>query len=79
MKRKLIAILSFSFALGISGCTSTTQINRGGDKKQFVIACGASSSWGVCYEKANELCKNGYNDIMKDQGFNRKELTVECK
>lgn len=65
--------------MAVSGCTTTNEINRGDGKKQYIIACGSATPWGVCYDKANSLCKNGYKDILKDQGFNRKELTIECK
>ncbi|WP_231318835.1 hypothetical protein [Escherichia coli] len=67
------------FCMATSGCTTTTKINRGDEKEQYIIACGAATPWGLCYDKANALCKNGYKDLLKEQGFNRKELTIECK
>ncbi|RJT26047.1 hypothetical protein [Buttiauxella izardii] len=71
---KLIVLLPFLLV----ACTTTTEINRGNGKKQFLIACGASTPWSICYDKANEVCPSGYNDVSKSGGFNRKELTVEC-
>ncbi|WP_115631842.1 hypothetical protein [Buttiauxella agrestis] len=74
--KKILLISAAIFAL--AACTTTTEINRGEGKKQFLIACGASTPWSTCYDKANEVCPSGYNDVSKSGGFNRKELTVEC-
>lgn len=76
---KIIPAIIIACITILPGCTTTTKINRGDGKGQYIIACGASTPWGICYEKANSLCPNGYSDVLKDQGFNRKELTVECK
>lgn len=65
--------------LMIVGCTTTSEIKRPNGEKEYLIGCGASSGWDVCYEKANELCPTGYSDLSKSAGFNRKELTIECK
>lgn len=75
---KKILLISIAI-MTLAACTTTTQINRGDGKKQFLIACGSATPWSVCYEKANAVCPSGYNDVSKDGGFNRKELTVECK
>lgn len=60
-------------------CAQSTQINRGDGTKQFLVECGAGTSWSVCYEEANNVCPKGYNDVSRSSGFNRKEMTVECK
>ena len=63
----------------LTGCAQPTQVNHGDGKKQFLIECGAGTSWNVCYEEANNVCPSGYVDVSKSTGFNRKEMTVECK
>ena len=73
--KKLVLLLPFFLA----ACAQSTQINRGDGKKQFLIECGTGTAWSVCYEEANNACPNGYTDVSKSSGFNRKEMTVECK
>jgi hypothetical protein len=65
-------------AIFIFGCTTTQEIRRPDGKKEFLIACGASLGWNICYEKANQICPNGYETIKEDAGFNRKELRILC-
>lgn len=71
--------LALVLPLLLASCAQSTQINRGDGKKQYLIECGAASAWSVCYEEANNVCPSGYNDVSKSSGFNRKEMTVECK
>ncbi len=70
------------FAIGIvstlAACTTAEEIRRPGGKTQYIIACGAALGWDICYDRANELCPQGYTDVNKSAGFNRKELTIEC-
>lgn len=73
--KKIFLLLPFLLV----ACAQSTQVNRGDGKKQFMIECGAGTSWGVCYEEANNVCPSGYNDVSKSSGFNRKEMIVECK
>lgn len=73
---KVISLVTAAMLL--AACTTTTEINRGEGKKQFLIACGSSTPWSICYDKANEVCPSGYEDVSTSGGFNRKELTVEC-
>lgn len=72
-------ILALVIPLLLASCAQSTQINRGDGKKQYLIECGASTAWSVCYEEANNVCHSGYNDVSKSSGFNRKEMTIECK
>ncbi|MEX2986816.1 hypothetical protein AB4K08_01100 [Serratia fonticola] len=72
-------LILFATVIFLAGCAQSTQVNRGDGKKQFLIECGAGSSWSVCYEEANNVCPAGYIDVSKSSGFNRKEMTVECK
>ena len=60
------------------GCTTTQEIRRPDGSTEFLIACGASLGWNICYEKANEICPGGYKTLSEDAGFNRKELRISC-
>lgn len=60
------------------GCTTTQQIKRPNGEVEYVIGCGASLGWNICYDKANEVCPAGYKTIAEDAGFNRKELRISC-
>jgi hypothetical protein len=60
------------------GCTTTQEIRRPDGSTEFLIACGASLGWNICYEKANEICPGGYKTLSEDAGFNRKELRIVC-
>lgn len=76
MRKQALFLVVASF---LTGCTTVSEINRPDGVKEYLIGCGASTGWDVCYEKANTLCPNGYIDVSKEPGFNRKELTIQCK
>ena len=75
MKRSIIAVRA---VLLLTGCTTTQEIRRPDGKVEYLVACGASLGWNICYDKANQLCPNGYITLSEDAGFNRKELRIEC-
>lgn len=62
----------------IGGCTTTQKINRPNGEVEYLIACGASLGWNICYGRANEVCPSGYKTISEESGFNRKELRISC-
>lgn len=62
----------------LTGCTTTQQIKRPDGVTEYLIACGASLGWNICYDKANEICPSGYTTLAEDAGFNRKELRIAC-
>jgi hypothetical protein len=71
--------LSFALAiLALAGCTTTQEIKRPDGSTEYLVACGASLGWNICYKKANEICPTGYNTLSQDAGFNRKELRISC-
>ena len=60
---KLIAV---AILLGAAiGCTSTSQIHTPAGKVGHTIGCsGGMNSWGDCYQKAGQICKEkGYTVI----------------
>jgi hypothetical protein len=75
MKRTLAAI--FTLVL-ITGCTTLQEIKRPGGEVEYLIACGASLGWNICYDRANKVCPTGYTTLSEQAGFNRKELCIAC-
>lgn len=74
MRTIILAILTLTLA----GCTTAQKINRPDGGTEYIIACGATVGWNVCYKRANEECPSGYETLSKDAGFNRKELRISC-
>lgn len=62
----------------LAGCTTTKEIRRPDGTVEYLIACGASLGWNICYDKANQICPGGYTTLAEDAGFNRKELRIAC-
>ena len=62
----------------LAGCTTTQEIRRPDGTVEYLIACGASLGWNICYDKANQICPGGYTTLSENAGFNRKELRITC-
>ncbi len=62
----IILIVIFSFL--ITSCATSKQIHTSSGKIGHSIDCsGGALNWGMCYEKAGNLCgKNGYNIINQE-------------
>ena len=73
-----VALYGLALSL-LTGCTTAEKVIRPDGKIQYQIACGAATGWDVCYRRANELCPQGYTDVEKIAGFNRKELKIQCE
>lgn len=55
MRKYLLAVLL------LSGCATSTKMYGPDGKEYFFIACdGAGVPMSICYEKALEVCPNGY-------------------
>ncbi|QKS24173.1 hypothetical protein [Vreelandella titanicae] len=76
MKIRIITFLLSATAL--SACTTAQEINRPDGVTEYLVACGASTGWNICYNRANELCPGGYETLTEEWGFNRKEMRIEC-
>lgn len=70
------SVIGVMFALG--ACTTVEEVRRPRGDTDFLIACGASTGWNICYRRANELCPTGWTTVRQDGGFNRKEMVVSC-
>lgn len=62
----------------LTACTTAEEIRRPDGRTEYLIACGAGLGWNVCYNRANEVCPEGYETLAEDAGFNRKELRIVC-
>ncbi|TVO51378.1 hypothetical protein FHP91_19590 [Denitromonas halophila] len=71
-------VLLTSIFLMIAGCSTVQEIRRPDGSVEYLIACGASLGWNICYDKANQVCPSGYKTLLRDAGFNRKELHISC-
>jgi hypothetical protein len=75
MHRPALALAAVCIA---AGCTTVEEVRRPGGSRDFLIACGASTGWNICYSRANELCPTGWTTVRQDGGFNRKEMVIAC-
>jgi hypothetical protein len=75
MKKITIAV---ALILLLASCTTIQEIKRPDGTTEYLIACGASLGWNICYDKANQVCPWGYTTLSEDAGFNRKELRITC-
>lgn len=71
-------VIFFASLLALASCTTTQEIRRPDGSVEYLVACGASLGWNICYDKANKICPTGYNTLSEDAGFNRKELRISC-
>ena len=72
------SLLLLSPLLLVAACTTAQEIRRPNGNIEYLIACGSSLGWNICYDRANEVCPNGYTTISERAGFNRKELRIAC-
>ena len=65
-------ILIFLFSVIISGCASANKVYTSTGEQGYSINCsGTALNWGMCYEKAGEICgEKGYEVLERigDQG-----------
>ena len=72
MAKYLVSIMLIA-ALFLSGCAMASKTYTATGREGYKIDCsGSANSWGNCYKKAGDLCKErGYSVITKsgDQGY----------
>jgi hypothetical protein len=63
----LPVVLGVLFLVGalLSACATSKQIIGPSDSPAYAIKCGAAAL-SACYEKAGEICPNGYNILTSD-------------
>jgi len=65
-------VIGITVAICMSGCATASKTYTSDGKEGYSITCsGSALNWGMCYEKAGELCgAKGYEVLEKsgDQG-----------
>jgi hypothetical protein len=90
--RNLLSLLAVSF--GLIGCMSISPTSFKGPngKQAYSMMCsGMGRTMDACYQKAGEVCPNGYNVMDRSSGTvgfmnqgtlmmaPREQLAIECK
>jgi len=66
MKR---AILFLVILACVSGCATASKTFTSDGKEGYVINCsGSALNWGMCYEKAGELCREKGYVVLEKSG-----------
>jgi hypothetical protein len=89
---KILIFVSFIFALSSCASVSPQKFNGPNGKNAYSMRCsGMGRTWDKCYQKAGELCQNGYNIIQQSSSTvavpygnsiiaaPRQTLAIECK
>jgi predicted alpha/beta hydrolase len=67
--KSLICLIAISV---VSGCATASKTFTSDGKEGYNVVCsGSALNWGMCYEKAGEICgRKGYHILEKsgDQG-----------
>ncbi len=74
MKRLMVAAFVVMLLAGCS--TKFQEIKRPDGAKDYWISCGKLKT---CYNKANELCPNGYATLSEDDGVFSSNLRIGCR
>lgn len=91
--RGQVACTSMLIAALLSGCATFSETYTADGKKGYSISCsGLALHWGMCYERAGELCKERGFEILEksgDQGFvatggyagsaTSRSMIIQCK
>ena len=75
MSRSLVAACLVCLA---AGCASVEQVQRAGGATEHVIGCGFLN-WMHCYERAREICPEGYKVLSETEGYRPRELRITCQ
>lgn len=63
--------------LGVAGCATSQEVPRPDEGSAHVISCGYFN-WNYCYERARQLCPEGYKVLSESEGYRPRELRVAC-
>lgn len=63
----IVALVAAGTVLAISGCATASKTYGPDGQVAYSIGCsGSALSWGLCYEKAGEICgEKGYNVLAR--------------
>jgi hypothetical protein len=62
-------MLILSIAAFVGGCATASKIFTSDGKEGYSINCsGSALNWGMCYEKAGELCGTKGYEVLEKSG-----------
>lgn len=65
--------------LALSACAQSTTLRRPDTAAtEHHIVCGSLMPASVCYNKANDLCPQGWNTLSESNGFSGRQLRIAC-
>lgn len=63
------AVLLLVIVVFVSGCATASKTFTSDGKEGYAIACsGLALNWGMCYEKAGELCREKGYVVLEKSG-----------
>jgi hypothetical protein len=62
----------------LAACASNQEVSRTGAGNEHVVSCGYFN-WIYCYERAGQLCPEGYKTLSETEGGLRsREMRIAC-
>lgn len=75
--KKVLLILALTTMASLQGCATATQTYLPDGRMGFNLNCsGTAGNWGMCQEKAGEICGSKGYDIISHQGENLGNMTT---
>lgn len=69
MRKRIGLILSMLSLFSVFSCATSKQIYTADGQRGYSITCsGQALNWGMCYEKAGEICGGKGYDILEKSG-----------
>jgi hypothetical protein len=65
-------------ALGLSACTTATDVADASGQRQVIIRCG-TAVLGPCVRRAEQECGGAYDVLETNEGFSANSLRVRCR
>lgn len=89
MKRFLVTTLYLFTLTSLSSCAISSKTHTPSGKEAYAIDCsGSLLNWGMCYDKAGDICgSKGYYIVKKDEergtylgnSIISRSMTIRCK
>ncbi len=61
----------------LAACATSQPVTQPGASGEHAISC-SYFGWYLCYERAKELCPDGYRVLSQSEGYRPKEMRVAC-
>jgi hypothetical protein len=65
-------------AITIAGCSTTPNKDR---REWIEVTCSGFADWSHCYQKAKNICPNGYNMANREENLvtQKRSVLISCK